>query len=302
MKQDRLHAITLHLSRKGKTTAEELAEMFSVSVRTIYRDVETLSLAGIPITTENGRLGGISLVEGYRLNGGCFTRSEMSTLAQYTSGLASLLSDSSIGSVANKAAAMECSSQGSSEILIDFHPWKSHPSWKKVVPYLRQAMKQQKRLSMDYVSLKNESTHRCVEPLTLVFRESHWYLHAYCLLRQEYRWFALSRIQNPELEKESYHRTKRLEKAPQRGPFSSPLVNIHLKAQSDGPMLCQDIIPHENWMFTKEGAMECHFYWPLNEWLYQWLMGLGNKVELLAPQTARRELYRRLNQAALLYQ
>ena len=302
MKQDRLHAITLHLSCKGKTTAEELAEQLSVSVRTIYRDVETLCLAGVPITTENGRHGGISLVEGYRLKDGCFTRSEMTSLAHFTSGLAPLLRDTPLGSMANKAAAIKQESQDSLEILIDLNPWENHPSWQKVVPSLRQAMKRQKLLSLDYLSLKGECTHRCVEPLQLVFRESHWYLHAYCLLRQDYRWFAISRIQNPELSSKGYHRITRLEDAPKQEAFSTPPVCIHLKAQKDGPFLCQDIIPHEAWTPMKEGTMECQFYWPLNEWLYQWLMGFGSKVELIAPTNARKEILRRLKQATQQYQ
>lgn len=77
MKLERMLAIVILLLQRSKVRGKDLAEMFEVSLRTIYRDIESIHAAGIPITTSSGVGGGIGIMEQYKLNAGLFTTHDM---------------------------------------------------------------------------------------------------------------------------------------------------------------------------------------------------------------------------------
>ena len=193
MKLDRLIGILSILLQQEKITAPELADRFEVSRRTIQRDIETLCRAGIPIATVQGSGGGISILEGYRVDRTLLTAPEMQAI------LAGLRSLDSVSGTRRYAQLMEklCAGAGtlvpgSAELLIDLSSWYKDSLAPKI-ELIQSAIRQRRTVRFCYFSPKGESR-RTVEPCYLVFHWSAWYLWGRCQTREDYRLFKLNRM------------------------------------------------------------------------------------------------------------
>lgn len=171
MKLDRLVGILSILLQKEQVTAPQLAEKFEVSVRTILRDLDTLSRAGIPIVTRQGSGGGISILEGYKFDRTLLTNREMQEI------LAGLRSLDSVNGTNRTQCLMEKLSAGSSEwmegdatLLIDLSSWDKKGLTDKV-ERIRAAIETGRELSFRYYGPKGGSE-RLIEPYYLIFRWS----------------------------------------------------------------------------------------------------------------------------------
>lgn len=193
MKMDRLIGILSILLQREQVTAPELAEQFEVSRRTIQRDIEALGRAGIPIATAQGAGGGISIMEGYRVDRTVLTAPEMQAI------LAGLRSLDSVSGTRRYAQLMEKLSAGNSALvssgahmLIDLSSWYKSSLAPKIEA-IQTAIQQHQLVQFTYDAPKGTSTRR-VEPYYLVFRWSAWYLWGWCLARQDFRLFKLNRM------------------------------------------------------------------------------------------------------------
>ncbi len=193
MKLDRLIGILSLLLQREKVTAPELAARFEVSRRTIQRDIEALCRAGIPIATSQGAGGGISIVEGYRVDRALLTAPEMQAI------LAGLRSLDSVSGTRRYAQLMEklCAGAGtlvpgSAELLIDLSSWYKESLAPKI-ELIQDAIRRRRTVRFCYFSPKGESR-RTVEPCYLVFHWSAWYLWGRCRAREDYRLFKLNRM------------------------------------------------------------------------------------------------------------
>lgn len=171
MKLDRMIGILSVLLQQEKVTAPFLAEKFEVSRRTINRDIETLCMAGIPLVTEPGRGGGISIMDGYKIDRTLLSTSDMQAI------LAGLRSLDSISGTNRYALLMEKLSAGSSgllagdtHILIDLSSWYKDTLSPKI-ELLHSAILSENRVSFTYFAPKGESK-RIIEPYDLIFRWS----------------------------------------------------------------------------------------------------------------------------------
>ena len=195
MKLDRLIGILSILLQREKVTAPELARQFEVSRRTIQRDIEALCRAGIPLATTQGAGGGISILDGYRVDHTLLTAPEMQAI------LAGLRSLDSVSGTSRYAQLMEklCAgagtlAPGSTDLLIDLSSWYKESLAPKI-ELIQGAICQKRIVRFCYFSSKGESR-RTVEPCYLVFQWSAWYLWGRCLTREDYRLFKLNRMTN----------------------------------------------------------------------------------------------------------
>ena len=190
MKMERLIGILSILLQRDKITAPELAEQFEVSRRTIQRDIESLCQAGIPIATAQGTGGGISILEGYRVDRTVLTTPEMQAI------LAGLQSLDSVSGTRRYAQLMEKLSAGStgrdSHILIDLSSWYK-TSLSPKIEAIHSAIRQHITIRFTYFSPK-ETAVRTIEPYDLVFQWSSWYVWGWCQTRQDFRLFKLNRM------------------------------------------------------------------------------------------------------------
>ena len=193
MKIDRLIGILSILLHEEKTTAPELAERFEVSRRTINRDIEDLCRAGIPIVTSQGTGGGISIMDGYRMDRTILTSKDMQMI------LAGLRSLDSVSGSSYYRQLMEKIQAGSSEfisgrdsVLIDLSSWYRESLAPKM-ELIQDAIALNKTLRFRYYSPAGD-TDREIEPYYLVFKWSSWYVYGFCLLRKDFRLFKLNRM------------------------------------------------------------------------------------------------------------
>ena len=187
MKMDRLIGILSLLLQRDKVTAPELAEHFEVSRRTIQRDIESLCRAGIPIATTQGVGGGISILDGYRVDRTVLTAPEMQAI------LAGLRSLDSVSGTRRYAQLMEKLSAGTSglvpggsHLLIDLSSWYK-TSLPPKIECIHQAIEQHHTIRFTYYSPKGESCY-------LVFHWSAWYVWGWCRMRENFRLFKLNRM------------------------------------------------------------------------------------------------------------
>lgn len=197
MKSGRLFEIVLLLVKKRKITALELAERFEVSVRTIYRDIETLLASGIPIYTTSGRDGGIHIMDDYVLERAMLSNNEREEIVLALNTLASI-PNLQEGEVFRKVADIfdKNPDGGSRDWLdVDLSPWKSLSRAElDLFDTLKKAIEMKKSVEIKYVSTRFEESIRLVDPIKLVFKHKDWYLIAYCRKKNDFRMFKINRI------------------------------------------------------------------------------------------------------------
>ena len=195
MQESRLFRILYYLLDKGRATAPELAEKFEVSVRTIYRDVDAISSAGIPIYVTTGRNGGIQFLDDYVLNKSLFSDSEKLEILSSLQSL-SAVQYPEVDTVLNKLGAIF--QIGLTDwIDVDFSRWGSvAENENRLFRQLKQAILENCEITFDYHNSTGINNRRNVYPYKLVYKDRAWYLYAFCLSRSENRLFRLSRIKN----------------------------------------------------------------------------------------------------------
>lgn len=288
MKIDRMIGILSVLLQQEKVTAPYLAEKFEVSRRTINRDIEALCMAGIPIVTEQGAGGGISVMDNYKMDRTLLTSDDMQAI------LAGLRSLDSVSGTKQYLQLMEKLSVGSSDmltgdqhILIDLSAWdKSSLSPK--LELIQAAINCEQLVSFTYYSVKGES-HRCVEPYYLIFRWSSWYLWAYCLERNDFRLFKLNRI--TELKTGE---TFKVRSAPIPDLSAEKIFPDHYRVKAI-------ILKEHKWRLVEMYGTECFseqddgsllFEFGFNDknGILGWILSFGDGAELLEPKELRDEL------------
>ncbi len=191
MKLERLIGILSILLQQDKITALELAEKFEVSVRTILRDIDDISKAGIPITTSQGQGGGISIMDGYKIDRTLLSSSEMQAIF---SGLKSLDSVSGTNRYRQLMDKLSVSNtiNADNHIIIDLATWDKNAVSTKI-ELIKSAMEQKRIITFRYYS-PERTEQRDIEPYRLIFQWSSWYVWGFCVKRQDYRLFKLTRI------------------------------------------------------------------------------------------------------------
>lgn len=185
MRASRLLSILIMLQLRGRLSAEALAQEFEVSIRTIYRDIDQLSAAGVPVYAERGRSGGFALHEGYRTRLTGFTTAEAEALL--LAGAGSAASDLGVGAEAAAAqlkllASLPPDAGASAQrIASRFHldpiDWYARDEKLDFLPALADAVWRERRVRLRYESWKEVVT-RELDPLGLVLKAGRWYLVA----------------------------------------------------------------------------------------------------------------------------
>ena len=291
MKIDRLIGILSVLLQEKKTTAPELAERFEVSRRTINRDIEDLCKAGIPIQTTQGTGGGISMIDGYRMDRTILTSKDMQMI------LAGLRSLDSVSGSSYYSQLMEKIQAGSSafiagrdSILIDLSSWY-RDSLAPKIEIIQEAIWDRHLIRFQYYAPSGESE-RMVEPYYLVFRWSSWYLWAWCRDRKNFRLFKLNRMDHV-CKMETVFACRK-----------APLPDLSNEKIFPGGIKVKALFnPDVKWRLVEEFGTKCFTQhddgrllftadYTDMENLITWIMTFGDKVEVLEPKEAREKITR----------
>lgn len=189
---DRLFQIVYLLAEHPQMTAKELAGRFEVSERTIYRDIDKLCAAGIPIYTTPGKNGGISILSDYVLDKAVLTTDEKSKIFQSLNALNELNYNKNDSSIAKLRDFLGNDFQDWLEI--DFSGWENGKADANLFEQIKNAILSHHYMNILYSGNQNSLVKRTIKPLKLCFKNQAWYLYAYCCLREDYRFFKLKRI------------------------------------------------------------------------------------------------------------
>ena len=202
MQESRLFKIVYHLLDKGQATAPELAQKFEVSVRTIYRDIDALSGAGIPIYTETGRNGGIRLMNDFVLDKAVLSEEEKQEILTALQSINFTQHNNSRQTLQKLSAIFNLSSEDWLEV--DFSRWGNNGTDNEKFELLKSAVIHRKCVKITYANSYGTIAERIVQPLKLSYKSMSWYLKAYCTEKQNYRIFKLTRIIDLEVLADSF--------------------------------------------------------------------------------------------------
>lgn len=203
MQINRLFEIVYLLLEYQTVTSTELAKRFEVSTRTIYRDVETLSQAGIPIYMSKGKGGGISLLPDFILNKAVLTEQEKTDILSSMTAV-SAVNLSKEGSALGKLSSI-FGNKNADWIEVDFSSWGFFENDALFFEHIKTAILKKRVITFSYASGKSERLTRTVLPLKLIFKGTSWYLYGYCQMRENYRFFKLRRMDNLTVTEEIFN-------------------------------------------------------------------------------------------------
>lgn len=285
MAESRLFRIIYHLLDQGSATAPELARELEVSVRTIYRDIEALSGAGLPVYAEPGRKGGIRLLEGHVLDRAFFSEPERLEL------LTALQSLSATGFAQDREMLTKLSAlfgvDAGDWLEVDFSRWGDFSSDKQRFETLKTAVTRHLELRLTYENARGERSERTVQPLTLCFKAREWYLKAFCLERQDHRLFKLNRISALRLTDKTFlPRPWPEEDAPPPAAFPE----VVLRFERGVAYRVYDEFDESQITPQPDGALIARARMPADDWLTGYLLSFGAAVTVLEPAVLNRVL------------
>ena len=199
MKIDRLLGILNILAERKRITADELAERFEVSKRTIFRDIDTLNQSGIPITSYSGNGGGIALIEGYKYDKSIFSKNDIKNMFTALKALMSINKNEDIINLMAKVVPQEESNIFSeSDYLFDLSSWFKDSLTMKKINDIHKALEDHKCIKVQYIS-KTSRKIRIIHPYKIVFKQSYWYVYGFCEDADDFRIFKINRIVSYEI-------------------------------------------------------------------------------------------------------
>ncbi len=301
MKTDRLFEITTILINKGSVTAQQLAERFGVSTRTIYRDIDTLSSTGVPVYTNKGHGGGIHLLENYTLSKALLSDSDSEHLLLAIKTLQSTQYPE-INVVLEKMSALFKKLPDYDWVEIDFSPWGSLPNEQNKFIDIKRAMLHRNIIRFDYVNGAGHQSTRVAEPEKLIFKNNAWYLMAFCRQRQEHRTFRISRLKNLEVATETFARKVLLRtEEREKNVTQQPLIDLNLRCQAQVINRLYDYFDESYLTPNDDGSFSLEVSLPEGEWLNNYILSLGNLVEVIAPVHIRNVIMQRIQEMLKIY-
>ena len=278
MQESRLFKIIYYLLNKGQITASELAEKFEVSVRTIYRDIDALSGAGIPIYAEKGRNGGIHLMNNFVLDKAVFSEEDKKEI------LIALQSLNAAKHINNDDMLNKLSALFNVNLVnwleVDFSRWGDKPRDNRKFEMIKTAIIHSRCMKIFYVSSYGKINERVIQPLKLLYKSKDWYLKAYCRLKQDFRIFKLNRILKWEILEETFL------------PITFPDIQdenqqtnnrITLYFHKEMAYRVYDEFDINQIQIGKDGDLVVTANMPEDDWLIGYLLSFGVQVEIIEP-------------------
>lgn len=307
MKLERMLSIVMTLLERDKASAKYFADKFEVSPRTIYRDAEALALAGIPIVSVPGVNGGLSIMPGYKVDKKLFTTSDITNLLTGMQSIAPTLGQEGTATLARLRSLIPQEQVGeielrSNQLTIDLSSWMGNHNLHEHLALIKKAIAKNRLLNFAYAPREGGQSARRVEPHRLVLKENKWYLQAFCMSKNGFRLFKLSRMSAPELSKETF--------TPRGLPAIIPEFidkmqarQIPLKLLIDETLRERllDYCPPDHFTLREDGRWLVHFPFVPDDYGYGILLGFGENCECLSPPKVREELTQRIKRMAKLY-
>ncbi|MFP3919182.1 YafY family protein [Lysinibacillus telephonicus] len=283
MKLERLISIIFKLLNNEILSASSLAEEFQVSSRTIYRDIEAICAAGIPVVSYQGTNGGFGIIEGYKFDKSLMSSYDILNLITVLSSLSSIFEEKEFEYTIDRLKLLD-TSNGDNTLLVDLESHRTEPN---SLMGLRKAINEKRVIRFDYVNYKNEFTSRELEPIYLHYKFRNWYIYGYCRERQNYREFRVSRMMSITLTQEKF-----LQKHVMKGDLSysdcslEGVEDVVIWVNHNSLAEALDQFQISSKVINSDGSMTITIsvYQPLHAgWLKSILLSFGSRVKIIKP-------------------
>lgn len=287
MKLERLYAITIYLLNHGRTSAGKLAEHFEVSARTIQRDIDSLCLAGIPVTAVNGAAGGYEISERFRMDREFATAEEYACILTALQGLVSATDSPKAKHALEKI--VRISEPADRSMILDFSVLREGDL--ALLQTLQEAVAQKRAVCFTYTNNDGVTRTHQVEPIAVLYRWYAWYLLAYSKIKDDYRTYKLVRMRDPRITDVPFVKEhapadvilKRTEQTDSR-KYIDILVRCEASARPRVTEYLSGIVTEE--LPGGDALMKLTVVENEQLWIGT-LLSLGNRVEILAPEEIR---------------
>ncbi len=296
MKFEILISILFELLSKKTVSAVYLAEKYNVSVRTIYRYIECLENAGIPLYTVRGKYGGIAIIDTYKYGATFFTRPEYNQTIDALSAIVKSVPNKHLSSVLNKLKSNIRNEYSgfdikSGNLIIDAGPWGDTVGYKTKLILVQKAIEEQRVLSITYHDRNGERSSRDIEPHVIVFKQGLWYVYAYCRLRNSFRFFKTGRIEQANISNLHFTRKEIAE-----GELPLDFWHNSIEAQSIVMEIDKSVLSDvEEWLGIENVSLvgDKHIAeatLPYDDGLVSKIMSYGNGIKVISPADLKQKI------------
>ena len=284
-----LKILFLLLARK-KVSAKYIADRYEISLRTVYRYIDELSLADVPIYNIRGRNGGYAISDSYKIPANFLTEEESEKVIQTLSEINGELGSQVLDMAIQKISSISKQSGGDLHIsfgnlVIDGSGWGTGDIYGETIKIIQRAIEDNTLVSISYRDRDGNTSEREIEPHTLVLKQGLWYTYAYCKLRNTFRLFKVGRIEKIKLLNEKF--TKR-----QTEDIKSVLSKFYDNSPEDIDLLIDESIRPdvEEWLgvdkisISQSGKITATAKLPISDYLTAKILSFGNKIKVLSPE------------------
>ncbi len=290
-----LRILFLLLARK-KISAKYIADRYEISVRTVYRYIDELSLAGVPIYNERGRNGGYAISDTYKLPANFLTEEESERVISALSGLNSELNSDVLESAILKISSISKVYENTTSInfgnlIIDGTAWGSSDGYGQTLKILQKAIEENLALSVTYLDRDGDTTERVIEPHVLALKQGLWYTYSYCRLRNTFRLFKVGRMQKIKVLDEKFSRRETTD-------IKDVFSKWYDEKDEDIDLLISESVKAdvEEWLgvdkisVSPSGKITATAKLPINDYLTAKILSFGDKVKVLSPKKLKEEI------------
>ncbi len=295
MKIDRILQIIIYLLNHDNVSAKFLAETFSVSVRTIQRDIINISAIGIPVYAEHGKFGGYSILPGYKMQNINIKEDEQTIIVKALKSLATSYSNKELDSLIEKySAIIKKPIDNGKKIFWDFSVTKENKKVQQINEQLEKAILNKNYISFDYKNANGESSKPCVEPLAIHYKWYAWYLFAYIKETKNYKTFKIARMQNINCLRRCYHTNhgnieQRMKEA--ENAYYKTCISIEAEFLKDEKPLMEEYFPDCPIQTISDTKCRILIHVPAKERLWKaLLLSFGNRIKIISPEFYKNEL------------
>lgn len=296
MRDSRLFRILYYVLEKGKVTANELSEKFEVSVRTIYRDIDVISSAGIPIYATQGKGGGIEIADDFVLKKSLLSEKEQEQILVALKGLEGINKQYENELLTKLSAFFKV--KNTNWIEVDFTNWQRGNEYDELFNDIKSAVINKNIIRFTYFSSNEKETSREVKPIRLLFKGWDWYVYTFCLLRNEFRYFKLSRIRDLKILDENFEDSYEDVVLIKKMEYKD---TVHVKLKFDRKVAFRVYDEMGDIKEDEEGNLYAEIELPNDYNLYNYIFSFGESVEVLEPIEIRNNIRDMINKMSRIY-
>ena len=311
MKINRLLNMVIYLLNREVVSAAKLSEKFDVSVRTIQRDIDSLSMAGIPIYSQQGPDGGYSIMENFKLNDQILNIDNFIYIIKALKSLSTAYENEKINNSLEKVLASFPDDKNNnlkkrnSQFTLDLSILRESSRIDNYLTITQKAIKNKKIIQFDYTNANHGKTTRKVEPLSVTFKWYAWYLFAFCRLRNDYRLFRISRIRKLKLTDDFFKERSEDIKDLLDEYFKNDqreYIDLKLLCEPEVQVSLEDYFPNAN-ISKKNKKVIMEISLPVDEkhWIGV-IISFGNKIKILEPDFLQEKKKKKATELMKLYQ